>query len=288
MSTSTTATPSADERPHVHQMWAAVAPSWGAAGDFVDARHAEVTARLLAAARPGPGDRLLELACGAGGVGLAAAALVGPTGEVVLSDVVAEMTEVAAQRIADRRIANATTRVVDAEAIGEPAASYDVVVCRDGLQFTVQPAVAVHELRRVLRPGGRAALAVWAERERNPWLGIVFEAASAQLGRPVPPPGMPSPFSLGERRQLADLLIAEGFADVEVTELDVPMRMPSFDAWWTTTSSLAGPLAAVLGSLPGEQAAELRERARQLARPFVTDGRLDLPGVALIVSGRTP
>ncbi len=287
MSTSTT-TPLAEERTHLHQLWAAVAPSWGRAGDFVDARHGEVTARLLAAARPGPGDRLLELACGAGGVGLAAAPLVGPAGEVVLSDVVAEMTEAAGRRIVDRHIANATTRLLDVEAIDEPDGSYDVVVCRDGMQFALHPAVAVHEVRRVLRPGGRAAFAVWAERERNPWLGIVFEAASAQLGRPVPPPGMPSPFSLGERGLLAGLLDGEGLADIEASELDVPMRAPSFDAWWTTTTSLAGPLAALLASLPGEQAAELRERARRLAQPFLSDGGLDLPGVALIVSGRAP
>ena len=70
--------------------------SWGEHADYVDSRAAIVTARLLTLSDPQPGQRVLELACGAGGVGLAASPLVGPTGEVVLSDVVDEMTSIAA------------------------------------------------------------------------------------------------------------------------------------------------------------------------------------------------
>src|ERR671936_1371604 len=57
--------------------------------------------------------------------------------------------------------------------------------------FALDPARAVAEIRRILRPGGRLALAVWGPRARNPWLGVVFDAVSAQLGAPVPPPGIP-------------------------------------------------------------------------------------------------
>ena len=73
---------------------------------------------------------------------------------------------------------------------------------------------AAREIRRVLRPGGRVALAVWGPRDRNPWLGIIFDAVSAQLGRPVPPPGVPGPFSLADADGLAALLTGAGLADV--------------------------------------------------------------------------
>ena len=84
-------------------MWAAVAGSWGEHADYVDVRAASVTESMLAASRPQPGERVLELACGAGGAGIAAAGLVAPDGEVVLSDVVAEMTAIAASRAAALR-----------------------------------------------------------------------------------------------------------------------------------------------------------------------------------------
>ena len=65
------------------------------------------------------------------------------------------------------------------------------------------PALAAREIRRVLRPGGRVSVAVWGPRERNPWLGVVFAAVADALGEPVPPPGLPHPFSLGDPDRLA-------------------------------------------------------------------------------------
>ncbi len=73
--------------------------------------------------------------------------------------------------------------------------------------FVPDPARAAGEIRRVLRPGGRVAVAVWGPRERNPWLGLVFDAVSAQTGPPVPPPGIPGPFSLDDAADARRLLV---------------------------------------------------------------------------------
>lgn len=180
-------------RGHLHGMWESVAPAWGTYADYADARGAEVTARLLELTDPRPGERVLELACAAGGVGLAAAPRVLPGGEVVLSDVAPAMTSIARDRAARAGATNVRVRELDLEEIDEPDGSYDVVVSREGLMFAVDPARAVDEIRRVLRPGGRVAVAVWGPRERNPWLGVVFDAVGAQLGVPVPHLGCPVP-----------------------------------------------------------------------------------------------
>ena len=127
-------------RAHLHGMWAAVAGPWGEHAEYVDARAAAVTQAMLVATQPKPGERVLELACGAGGVGLAAAALVGPEGQVILSDVAAEMTAIAAGRAGALGLRNVTTRVLDIESIDEPDGSYDVVLCREGLMFAPDPA----------------------------------------------------------------------------------------------------------------------------------------------------
>jgi SAM-dependent methyltransferase len=229
---------------------------------------------------------VLELACGPGGVGLAAAARVAPGGEVVLSDVAAEMTAIAATRAAERGLANVRVRALDLERIDQPDGAYDVVLCRDGLQFALDPAAATREIRRVLRPGGRAALAVWGPPARNSWLGIVFAAVAAELGAPVPPPGVPGPFSLGDAGRLARLLTDAGLAEVTVTELSVPLRAASFEDWWSTTTSLAGPLAKRLSLLPEEVARRVRASARDAAGPYQTPTGLELPGVALLATAR--
>src|SRR5215211_2069598 len=166
------------ERRQLHGMWASVAPAWGEHAEYADTRGGAMTARLLELVAPGPGERVLELACGAGGTGIAAAGLVGRAGEVVLSDVAAEMTAIAAARAAALGLANVRTLTLDLDDLAQPDQADDVVLCREGLMFAFDPAHAVAEIRRVLRPGGRVAVAVW--------------------GPAGPPPGIPGPFALDD------------------------------------------------------------------------------------------
>jgi SAM-dependent methyltransferase len=273
-------------RARLRSMWAAVAPAWAEHAAYADARGAELAETMLALTAPRPGERVLELACGGGGLGLAAAGRVGPGGEVVLSDVVAQMTSIAAARAAALGIGNATTRELDLEQIDEPDACYDVVLCREGLMLVPDPARAAREIARVLRPGGRFAVAVWGPRDRNPWLGIVFDAVGAHTGEPVPPPGVPGPFSLADSGALALLLSDAGLADVVVAEVSVPVRAASFDEWWERTCALAGPLAKRLASLPKRAAEGIRARAKEDVRPYATPAGVELPGLALLASGR--
>jgi ubiquinone/menaquinone biosynthesis C-methylase UbiE len=275
-------------RAQLHAMWAQVAPSWEQHADYVDARGALVTEEMLELAAPQPGERVLELACGPGGLGIAAAERVAPDGEVVLSDVAAEMTAIAARRVDASGLDNVTTLELDLERIDQPDGSYDLVLCREGLMFAPDPGRAVREIARVLRPGGRVAIAVWGPRERNPWLGLVLDSVSAQLGKPVPPPGVPGPFSLADADELAGLLDAAGLAEVAVRDLPVPMRVGSFDEWWARTSALAGPLATILSSLPEPAARALRARAHEAVRPYETSAGLQFPGVTLLATARRP
>ncbi len=273
-----------ERRAQFHRMWGAVAGGWQEHAVFVDARGARVTETLLELTAPKPGERVLELACGPGSVGLAAAARVGDTGEVVLSDVAPAMTAIAAARADALDLGNVSTRVLDLEQIDEPDASYDVVVCREVIMLVPDPVRAAREIRRVLRPGGRVALTVWGPRHRNPWLGVVFDSVSAELGTPMPPPGVPGPFSLEDAGELNRLLTDAGLADVEVSELPTPYHATSVGEWWTRTCALAGPLAQRLAALPEPVAQALRARAREAISAYETPAGLDIPGVSLIAA----
>ncbi len=273
-------------RARLHGMWTGVAPAWRANATFIDARGEHVTARMLELSRPQPGEHVLELACGPGGPGLAAAPLVRPGGEVVLSDVAESMTAIAEARATTLGLRNVTTRVLDLEHIDAPDAGYDVVLCREGLMLVPDPAAAVGEIARVLRPGGRVVVTVWGPRAENPWLGVVFDVVSEQLGAPTPPPGLPHPFSLSDAGELAGLFEAAGLSDVAVSTLPTPYRAESVDEWWQRTAALAGPLAQKLAALPPADAQALRRRAGDAIDVYQTPVGLDIPGVSLVASAR--
>jgi ubiquinone/menaquinone biosynthesis C-methylase UbiE len=272
-------------RASLHAMWASVAPSWDERADYVDTRGAAVAEAMLDAACLPPGGRVLELACGPGGVGIAAAAIVGPNGRVVLSDVAPEMTAIAADRAKRSGLTNVTTRELDLERIEYADACFDAVLCREGLMLVPDPATAMRECHRVLRPGGRAVFAVWGPRERNPWLGILFDAVTAETGLPVPPPGIPGPFSLEAPGALGDLLVGAGFSSTGVREIQAPMKASSVDDWWSMVPPLAGPIARVLGSLPAEVSEAIHAHAAEAMADFATPDGYELPGVSVVGVG---
>src|SRR3954452_18495659 len=178
----------------------------GLARDEVDERGADVTTAMLAAVDLHPGAHVLELACGTGGVGIAAAERLGGTGQVVLSDVVPEMAAIAGERARQRGLGNIRLSTLDLEQIAEPDCAFDAALCREGLMFAVETQRAAAEIHRVLRPAGRVAVAVWGPQHDNPWLGLVFEAVTSITGFPVPPPGIPGPFALGDASRLRHIL----------------------------------------------------------------------------------
>jgi SAM-dependent methyltransferase len=273
-------------RASLRAIWTSVAPSWGELAEHVDTRGAVVAQAMLDSAGLRRGQRVLELACGPGGVGIAAAAIVGPDGAVVLSDIAPEMTAIAAERANDAGLTNVTTREVDLERIDYPEAAFDRVLCREGLMLVPDPASAVREARRILRPGGSAVFAVWGPRDRNPWLGVLFDAVTAQTGMPVPPPGIPGPFSLEAPGALSELLAGAGFTDTAVREIRTPMKASSIDEWWSVVPSLAGPIALVLQSLPVEASAAIRARVDVAMADFATPDGYELPGVSILGVGR--
>ena len=292
MSSETVQLPTAEQiRNRVHQMWGSVAESWDEHADHVEQRAEALTRLMIDAVAPAPGDEVLELACGAGGLGLAIADQVTPGGRVVLSDVAPEMVAIASTRAARRDDVGGAARqvsaqVLDLEQIDMPGDSFDIVVCREGLMFALDPVKAAREIARVLRPGGRAAIAVWGPRDRNPWLGVLADAVSQHTGTPVPPTGTPGPFSLSADGALERTLTAAGLEQVSLQQVDVPTHDASFDDYWQLRTDLAGPLKQRLAVLPAQDTIAIREMVRERLSRYQTSDGLRVPGLAYVGSAR--
>jgi SAM-dependent methyltransferase len=270
------------------EMWDSVAEAWSRNAEFVDTHMAAVTEAMLDTAQIKAGDAVLELACGPGGAGLAAAARVGSEGRVVLADDAPAMVEAAARRSAG--LAQVTTAVFDQASIDAPDESFDAVISRHGLMFAESHAAAVAEAGRVLRKGGRYAAITWDERAANPWLGCVLDAVGAQFGVEFPPPGVPGPFSLDNPDLLGAALRDGGLEDVTVTKVSTPLSTDSLEAWWDRVPELAGPLAQAFAGMEPEVREAIHARALESGQAVARESGqgIEMPGAVLIGVGSRP
>lgn len=269
-----------DFREASQRHWGDSAASWARAAEEEE-RGASASAGkwMLEAADLQPGEGVLELACGAGRVGLQAAAKVAPDGTVVCSDFSEPMVAAVRERVERAGVTNVEARVLDAENLDlDEGDAFDVVLCRFGYMLMADPLRALSESGRVLRPGGRVVLAVWGPAERNPWLSTVLDAVMNRLGAPPPEPGTPGPFALGTAADLQQTIERAGLVDVTVAEIEAEQTYDSPDGWWEHTREVSGPLSALLDALSAADLAAIREAAISGARDYVAqDGSLVFP-----------
>ena len=187
---------------------------------------------------PQAGQTVLELAAGIGDTGFLAAELVQPGGTLISSDASPEMLSAAQRRAEALGIRNVRFKQIDAsQPIDIEAASIDVVLCRWGYMLMDDAENALQETRRILRPGGRVALAAWTGADDNRWSTLPIDLLLDRgLIDPTEPGGQ---FAWAEKGIIASHLENAGFVEFEVETVDFPIRYPSVDAWWASSRAMS-------------------------------------------------
>jgi SAM-dependent methyltransferase len=263
--------------------WERSAKGWGEAADVVRDFGMPVSAWMVEALALQPGETVLELACGPGDTGFMAAELVAPGGKLISSDGTENMLAVARGRAEAMGIANVEFKQLQLEWIDMPTASVDAVMCRWGYMLIVDPDAAFSETRRVLKPGGRVALAVWGLADANPWATIPV-ATLIKLGHLEPPDAtQPGMFALAADGDLQDRLRTAGFVEVGVETVALDRDRASLDAYMEETLKLARPFREVYERLDAAQQGEVRATIAEMAAPFTApDGTIAFPARTLV------
>jgi ubiquinone/menaquinone biosynthesis C-methylase UbiE len=246
---------------------------------FVPAIGEPFARRLLATAKPAPGERVLDVACGTGLVARLAARAVGPQGAVAGLDPTPGMLELA-RSVSPEGI---DWHESPAEAMPLPDAAFDLVLCSMGLQFFSDKVQGLREMRRVLTPGGRAVISTPGP---TPPL---FEAIGAALSDHVGGQAsgfVHTVFSVHDPAEARELLTAAGFDEVDVETGTVPLRLdPPAELFWQYVRST--PLAAVAAGMDDSARAALERDVAERCRPFVDgDATVTEPGI-MVVTGRS-
>lgn len=265
--------------------WEDAASRWGERREVLQRAAQPVSTWLVEAIGPRPGQRVLELAAGPGDTGFEAAELIAPGGTLICSDVSPAMVDQARLRAAELGITNVEFRTIDAESIDLPTADVDGVLARWVYMLLPDPAAALRETRRVLRPGGRVALAAWTDPADNPWVSVPGEELQ-RIGASEPPdPDEPSMFGFRDPRRIAELLGEAGFTEIQVEQIDIVYRYPDLDDWWDTQLDLSTGLRSAVASLTPAQRDDLRDAIDpRLARYVSEDGTVALPGRTHVVA----
>jgi ubiquinone/menaquinone biosynthesis C-methylase UbiE len=235
--------------------------------------------RLLELAALRTGQRVLDVACGTGLVAFRAAAAVGPTGDILGTDVSETMIELATRGAADRALPWARFARMDGESLTLPDASFDVALCALGLMYMPDPRKALTEMHRVLRPDSRAVAAVWGRRDRCGWSEI-FPIVDGRVASEV----CPMFFQLGTGDALAYEFEAARFRDVSSERIDAPLRYETADEACGAAFA-GGPVALAYARFSAETKGEVHKEYLASIAPYRSGDAFVVPGEFVVTSG---
>lgn len=230
--------------------------AWARWHDKLTIQGKAVTERLATHARIRSGMRILELACGTGDPAISLARMVGPDGQVMATDLSTGMIEVARANAGRAGTTNIDFRQADMQALPFEDASFDAVTSRIGIMYAVDMPKAVSEIRRVLKPGGKMAFAVWGPPDQGSYVGFVLGRFFARRPLDPPPPDMPFPLRFAAPGSLGEALRAAGLNAIEEETVELPFPWPgSPEETWVQFYDVAVPMRPYLDSFSKEERA---------------------------------
>jgi SAM-dependent methyltransferase len=265
--------------------WRESAPYWAKHSAIVRAMFAPITGALIEAAAIKRDDAVLDVAGGSGEPSITIAQEIGST--LTFTDAVAEMVATSRNQVSDLGLTNVAFARCVGEALPFTSNTFDVVVCRLGIMLFPDPAAAIREVLRVLKPGGRVALAVWSARDSNPFFHVVADIISRYVQSPPEDPDAPGAFRFAERGKLAGLLRDAGATEVTERRLEFVLEAPlEPKQFWELRRELSDTLRAKVAALSPEQVVRLAREVEEAGSAFYIDGHMKFPAEVLIVNGR--
>jgi len=264
-----------------------VGGEWATHAERIDVMLGPVTETLLSAAALQPGDRAVDIGCGAGATSLEIARRVAPNGAVTGVDLSPQLLAVARERARDANL-NADFVEADAGAVTFPH-PLDVAFSRFGVMFFDAPTQAFAHIRSTLRSGGRIAFACWRPMADNPWATIPILAIEAMLKEPLPrpDPDAPGPYAFADPNKVERILREAGWSDIALARWDGDISIGGGGALEDIANFVLriGPCARAIAD-QNLSMAEAQQRLIDRLAPLYKDDALMIPAACWIVTAR--
>jgi len=260
-------------------------PDWDKIAEKFDIflpQIAPVGEALLEALDAHPGDKVLDLASGTGEPALTLARRQ-PHVHITGIDAADGMVRVAQKKVAVERLSNIAFTAMPAERLTYADGAFDKVLCRFGVMLFQDPLQGCREMHRVLKPGGRFALAVWSTPETMTTLNWAMQVFKDRVPEENQPP-MAKVTSLGHPGILDELLNSAGFTMFDVRPRRFDYQYASFEEYWEAMEA-SDILKQQFDALPAAERGTIRDEIARFARDFQTDNGLVIPHEYLLAVG---
>ncbi len=242
---------------------------------------------LLEFAQLAPGENVLDIGFGGGATALDAARLIGPEGQLVGVDISADLVQLANERAAQEGLSNARFIEADAGTVEIPDMKFDVLLSRFGVMFFEDPYAAFKNMHSLLKPGARAALAVWAPAEGNLWMSSMRDIVGKYVEMPPADPQAPGPMAFSDFAYFTDILEKSGFSEISKKDWTGSLYVggkganPSRAADFGMESQSA---ADMIAELPEDTKASIRAELLELATPYYNGSDVVMSGDVFFVT----
>lgn len=266
--------------------WNSAATGWKKWSPLIDKGATPVSERLVELAGVEPGHRVLDVAAGYGEPALTAARRVGADGQVVATDIAAEMLAFGRERAAAAGLENIQFVEADAASLDFPADSFDAALSRWGIIFDPEPEVTAARIRGFLKPGARMAISSWGPPEQAPMFALTIGTVMQRLQVTPPPPGTPGPLARPTPEAIAALLEGGGFSKVATEDLELTFEYESPEEFVTCMREIAPPITALLAEYPQDVKDETWAAITDATRRYAGgDGPFQLKNQVLLAVG---
>lgn len=226
--------------------------------------------------------QVLDVAGGTGQPGLSIARHLSDGGTVHITDLSANMLQVAKEKAAAMHAKHVEFREADVSALPFAEDSMDAVSCRHGFMFFPDLQQAANEMARVLRPGGRIAVAVWAAPQKNYWVTGMMQNIKKHIEVPQPPPDAPGMFRCAQPGLIAGLFKAAGLQDITEREVPVTLDVSGPQEYWDMMTEVAAPFVAALSGTDAATVAKVKADVIADMTEHYPKGRID--GMGIVIS----
>jgi ubiquinone/menaquinone biosynthesis C-methylase UbiE len=229
-------------------------------------------------------DTVLDVAAGTGEPGLTIAGII-KDGKVVITDLAEDMLDIARENASKKGITNYQITPCDVCAMPFEDDSFDAVSCRFGFMFFPDMLMAVKEMARVLKPGGRLAATVWCTPDKNFWITATMSVINKNMDLPTPPPGAPGMFRCGSSGHLAGLFREAGLKNVSEKEITGKVNYGSNETYWSFMNEVVAPVVSAMSKADDAMKEKIKEEVFELVDQKYPDKKASLDYGAVIVYG---